>query len=285
MRLLIVNADDYGLTDGIARAVLDAHHRGVVTSTSLIATGPAFARTVRWLDDAPELATGMHFAAVGEDPPVLSAREVPSLVDRNGLFPLTWRQFVLRAIRGAIDPDDLRREFLAQLELVRSIGRPITHADAHQHLHLWPLVGRVLIEIAGAHAIPAVRLPRGGGRSITTAGVATLRSRAATRITNAQLITTDDSVGISIAGRLTPDRFARVMDGFLRRSVNSAELTVHPGLDPDPQRSRYTWGFAWAQEHATLCAPATRARIDADGWTLGSYNDLAPQRKEHLASV
>ena len=64
-RLLIVNADDYGLTAGVSRAVIEAHRAGIVTSTSVIALGPAFDRTRPWLDDAPEIGTGAHLAAVG----------------------------------------------------------------------------------------------------------------------------------------------------------------------------------------------------------------------------
>lgn len=285
MRLLIVNADDYGLTEGIARGILDAHHHGVVTSTSLIATGPAFLRTSAWLDDAPDLATGVHFAAVGEDPPILSAREIPSLVDARGRFPLNWRQFLHRALRGAIDPDDLRREFGAQLDVVRQTGRVLSHADAHQHLHLWPSVGRVVVDIATAHNIPAVRLPRDGGWSLTSAGVATLRRSTRRRIVASGLASTADAAGIAIAGQLTPERFVSVMNWFAKRAPHSAELTVHPGLDPDPARARYAWGFDWATELATLCDPATRARIDADGWTLGTYRDLVPMRDRVLSRV
>src|SRR4051812_5129885 len=82
-RLLIVNADDYGLTPGVSRAIVDGHRDGIVTSTSVIALGPAFAATRPWLDEVPALGTGAHLAAVGEDPPLLSAREIPTLVDRR----------------------------------------------------------------------------------------------------------------------------------------------------------------------------------------------------------
>ena len=75
-RLLIVNADDFGLTDGVCRAIVRAHREGIVTSTSALAVGPAFHRCASMLDDVPELGVGVHLAAVGEDPPLLSAREI-----------------------------------------------------------------------------------------------------------------------------------------------------------------------------------------------------------------
>ncbi|HET7722031.1 MAG TPA: ChbG/HpnK family deacetylase, partial [Acidimicrobiales bacterium] len=93
-RLLIVNADDYGLTEGISRGILHAHREGIVTSTSAMPLGPAYPKVAKWLPDEDVLGVGVHLAAVGEDPPLLSAREVPSLVDRNGRLPTNWRVFL-----------------------------------------------------------------------------------------------------------------------------------------------------------------------------------------------
>jgi predicted glycoside hydrolase/deacetylase ChbG (UPF0249 family) len=273
-KLLIINADDYGLTPGIARGILDAHRNGVVTSTSVIATGPAFDKTAAWLDDTPTLAVGVHFAAVGEDPPLLSAREIPSLVDARGHFPLTWREFLLRAMRGAIDSDDLRREFGAQLEAILQVGRPLTHADAHQHLHLWPQVRRVVIDLAVDHGIPGVRLPRYTGWSHTAVGVRLLRAQTRRHLRASQRTFTADGCGIEVSGRLTPERFAAILDGFVIGARTSAEITVHPGTEPDPDRRRYDWGFDWNTELTTLCAPGLRARIAAAGFRLGTYADL-----------
>jgi len=273
-KLLIVNADDYGLTDGIARGILQAHRSGVVTSTSLIATGPAFAATTAWLDDAPDLAIGVHFAAVGEDRPLLSASEIPTLVDASGNFPLTWNGFLKRAARGAIDPADLRREFAAQLETVQALGRPITHADAHQHLHLWPLVRRVVIQLALENNIPAVRLPRYCGWTPTAVGVRSLRARTRLKLNRYGLAYTTDACGIDVAGHLDATRFAALMTRFVQHDRSSAELTVHPGADPDPDRARYAWGFDWVGELATLCDAQTRAIIERSGYWLGTYADL-----------
>ena len=54
-RLLIVNADDYGLTSGVCRAIVHAHREGIVTSTSALAIGPAFGANASLLDDVPGL--------------------------------------------------------------------------------------------------------------------------------------------------------------------------------------------------------------------------------------
>ncbi|HEY9349365.1 MAG TPA: ChbG/HpnK family deacetylase, partial [Acidothermales bacterium] len=108
-RLLVVNADDFGLTDGVSRAVVRGHREGVVTSTSILAVARSFDLAVSLVRDAPTLGLGAHLALVGEDPPLLSAREVPSLVDRTGTFPLSWRTVVRRLALRRVDPDDVRR--------------------------------------------------------------------------------------------------------------------------------------------------------------------------------
>jgi hypothetical protein len=110
--------------------------------------------------DNPGLDVGAHLAIVGEDPPLLTAREIPTLVDQRGALPLSYRTVILRGLVGRLDPDDVRREFAAQLERIRSAGITVSHLDTHQHTHLWPAVAGVLVELARQHDIPAVRTPR-----------------------------------------------------------------------------------------------------------------------------
>jgi predicted glycoside hydrolase/deacetylase ChbG (UPF0249 family) len=159
-RLLIVNADDYGLTEGVCRAILRGHREGIVTSTSALVIGPAFDRCAPWLADAPDLGVGVHLALVGEDPPLLSASEIPTLVDRSGHLPLSWRRFLPRIAARRIDPADVEREMTAQYERAVAAGIRPTHLDTHQHLHLWPGVGDVLTRLALRWGVPAVRVTR-----------------------------------------------------------------------------------------------------------------------------
>ncbi|HET6952352.1 MAG TPA: ChbG/HpnK family deacetylase, partial [Acidimicrobiales bacterium] len=163
-RLLIVNADDYGLTPAVSRAILRAHRDGIVTSTSVLALGPGFAGSAAALRDTEGIGVGVHLAAVGEDPPLLGPREVPTLVDRRGRLAPSWRVFLPRMAAGRIDPDDLRREFDAQVEAIRSAGLVPGHVDTHQHLHLWPPVGEVVLDVAGRAGIAAMRLIRSASR-------------------------------------------------------------------------------------------------------------------------
>jgi chitin disaccharide deacetylase len=275
-RLLIVNADDYGLTEGISRGILHAHRQGIVTSTSAIALGPAYPKVAKWLADEPALGVGVHLAAVGEDPPLLSAQEIPTLVGKRGHLCESYNAFVGRAVLGRIDREDLRREFTAQLESVRELGVPVTHLDAHQHLQLWPSVCEVVIELATRFDIPAVRVPRFRARNPVALGVTVLGARLARRAGRAGLAFPLDAVGIECAGHLDEQRLPTVLARLAAHGHAAVELTVHPGEADDGDRARYQWGYQWEDELAALVGPVAKRAVDAAGFRLATYADLPP---------
>ncbi|MGZ4182485.1 MAG: ChbG/HpnK family deacetylase [Solirubrobacteraceae bacterium] len=103
MRTLIVNGDDFGLSPGVNDGIVEAHTRGVLTSTSLMVTAPASAGAAELAKSYPELSVGLHFV---DDSPQLD------------------------------DPGYAAEELNAQLERFRAlIGRDPTHVDAHHHVH------------------------------------------------------------------------------------------------------------------------------------------------------
>ncbi len=274
-RLLIVNADDYGLTEGVSRGILRGHRDGIVTSTSVLAVAPAFS-TAAWLDDAPELGVGAHLAIVGEDPPLLSAREIPTLVDGRGRFPLSWRKVLPRAALGRIDGADVEREMGAQLEAVAgAVGRPLTHVDTHQHLHLWPSIGAVVARLASRAGIAAVRVTRSMSNSPLARAVNALGSRFAARARAAGLRSPEAFAGFDEGGGLDVDTLADAIWLLGHSAADTAEIGIHPGEADDPDRDRYQWGYRWSEELDALVAPSARAAVAAAGFTLGTFAALA----------
>ncbi|HEX2119035.1 MAG TPA: ChbG/HpnK family deacetylase [Acidimicrobiales bacterium] len=274
--LLIVNADDYGLTEGISRGILHAYREGIVTSTSVIAIGPAYPKVASWLADEDNLGIGVHLAAVGEDPPLLTAREIPTLVGKRGHLCETYNAFVTRALTGRINFDELRLEFTAQLEAVQELGVPLTHLDAHQHLQLWPSVCSVVINLATRFGIPAVRVPHFRARNPVAMGVTVLAARLARQAERAGLRYPRDAVGIECAGHLDEKLLPAVLARLAAHGRSAVELTVHPGEGDDADRSRYRWGYRWEDELAALVGPVAREAVAAAGFTLGTYADLPP---------
>lgn len=275
-RYLVVNADDYGLTPGVCRAVLEAHHAGVVTSTSALVNAPAFGEHVGELRSSG-LPAGLHLCFVGEDAPVLSTAEVPTLVERDGRFPLTWKRFLARATRGMVDPNDLRLEAAAQYDALVSAGIAPTHVDSHQNLHLWPTVAKVATELACRHRIGVVRVAgtrRYGGSAL---GVRSLGALLRRRLGRAGLVAPDAAMGLDHAGHMTVGRLRDAIS-TLASTGGHADLTVHPGLEVDSDRSRYAWGYEWGAELDALTRPGFRNWIEMQGFTLASFDDLRSAR-------
>lgn len=276
--LLIVNADDYGMTAAVDRGILRAHRDGVVTSTSVMAVGPALGRTAAWLTEHPELETGAHLALVGEHPPLLSRREIPTLVTRRGGFPADYRFFLPRAAAGRIDPADIERELAAQLELLtRDCGLRLSHLDTHEHLHLWPPVAAVVVALARRRGIAAVRLPTSNLRGPKAAGIRLLSRRLAARIRAAGLASAAAFGGLDEAGRLTLPRLLATLARLAGTGAASIEINCHPGEADAVTRARYPWGYRWDDELAALTSPQLRTAIARHGLRIGGHADLSPQ--------
>lgn len=275
-RLLIVNADDFGLTEGVSRAIVRAHEEGVVTSTSLLAVGPAFARTAAWLEDVPQLGLGAHLAVVGEDPPLLSAREIPTLVDRNGGLAPSWRAFLPRVATGRVDIADVEREFEAQLAAISdAVGSSrLTHLDTHQHLHLWPPVGRVLLRVAARWGIRAARLTRSSSRSPVGRAVNRLARRFEHGALAAGVSLPAAFAGFDEGGRMDEACLVSTIARLAASGAPTAEIGVHPGEEGDRELARYQWGYRWGTELAALTGSRARGSVESHGFVLGTFGDL-----------
>lgn len=272
--VLIVNADDFGLTEGISDGIIRAHMEGIVTSTSVIALGRAFWSVTSRLGEFDRLGVGVHLALVGEDPPLLSAAEIPTLVDRRGRLAMSWRTFVPRAAAGRVDPADIRREFRAQLDAVQSFGLPVTHLDAHQHLQLLPVVGDVVIDLAVTRRIRCVRVPRSAaflkGRAVDL-----LSERLSRRLRGAELVQAGWCAGLDGAGHMHGKRLKRILADLATRRCD-VELGCHPGDSWDA--AAYRWGYDWDVETSTLTGTRVRRWVDQAGLRLGTYGDLSSPR-------
>jgi hopanoid biosynthesis associated protein HpnK len=272
---LIVHADDFGLSEPVNRAIVDAHRNGIVTSTSLMAGGDAFDDALARARAQPSLDVGVHLTLTEQRP---VAARVPSLVDAAGRFPAHAVDFAKRWARGAVALDDVRAELDAQIRKIVDAGIAPTHLDGHQHVHVLPGIARVVAELARAHGIRAVRNPveRVRGYMLRDLGSA---KRIAEQLVVGGLTAVsplralrraDRFVGFYFGGRLNERNLRIVLEHLPARST--VELMCHPGLD-DPQGSFGHWGYAWAEETAALTSPAIRALLAARNVRLIGYRD------------
>ena len=126
-RLVIFNADDFGMSEEIDRGILEAHDRGVVTSASLMVDEPHVAGAVQQARRRPDLDLGIHVA-----------------FDHRG--------------RWFVDTQDLsavRREVDRQIDaFVRLTGRPPSHIDSHHHVHRLFNVAHVFLQAGERLGVP-----------------------------------------------------------------------------------------------------------------------------------
>lgn len=292
MRRLIINADDFGLTCGVNRAILEAHGHGVVTSTTLMANGAAFSDAVRLAQLAPRLGLGCHVVLV-DGTPALSAERVSSLVESTGGVGARFREglgsFALRAFCGSLRPDQIEAEVAAQIQKIQATGLSISHLDTHKHTHMFPQVLRPLLRAAKACGVRAVRNPFDliqitslPSRAILWKrwfGVGALRSLAGKfrqAVNEAGMITPDGTLGVVATGALDPQLFRSILE---KLPEGTWEFVCHPGYnDAQLQGVRTRLKESRAEELRVLTSAATREMLAHGGIELISYRDLVNAR-------
>ena len=240
---LIINADDFGLTPGINRAIGELHDAGAVTSTTLMATGLAFDDAVTLAHARPSLGVGCHIVLV-DGVPVSDPVTIPTLLgpDRR-TFRNSLADFALGVLRGAIRQDEIQREALAQVQKLQRAGLTLTHVDTHKHTHLLSRVTRPILralEQAGIRSIRnpfeprwAASLSGGTGRSLLVRALEPGRRRfeASPSIASHRILTTRGSIGISATGQLNSTTLAALLKSIPK---GTWEIVCHPGYnDPD----------------------------------------------------
>lgn len=155
---LIVNADDCGWSRGITDGILKAHHEGIVTSTTVMVNREASEYALQQLPSVPKLGVGIHLT-LSDGSPVLPPAQVPTLVDGEGNF--YGGQEVLRRLRKRLfSAREIEAEFRAQIRWMKDRGVTPTHADSHQHLHLYPVAIYAFYRALRAEGIRCARPPR-----------------------------------------------------------------------------------------------------------------------------
>lgn len=250
MRRLIVNADDFGLTAGVNRAIVELHRAGVLTSTTLMAKAGATDEAVALALGNPTLGVGCHVVLVDGEP-VLPAEQVPTLVDAaTGRLYATLGKFLSRLLTGRIRAAEIEAEAGAQMRLLMGRGLRLTHVDTHKHTHMFPMVLEPVLRAAKAAGICAVRNPfepewavRATPRAsaMRVAEVFALRRMGpyfARLIAKHAFATTNGTIAVVGTGTLDADA-VRSLLGQL--PAGTWELVTHPGYndaDLDKVRTR-----------------------------------------------
>jgi hopanoid biosynthesis associated protein HpnK len=286
---LIVNGDDFGLTPGVNTGIARAARDGILTSATLMPNGEAFDHAIDLARATPALAVGVHLVAVGGRP-LAPAAAIPSLADGEGRLPATLVSFVARLACGAIQSDDLEREFRAQVARVIGAGIRPTHLDTHKHTHTRPRVMHALARVAREFDIGCVRNPferlfrrplpgptarRERGTYLRQCALSALVRPGAARFRRLAaeygLRTPEHFRGVALTGLLDRDA-VRAIIGSL--PDGTTELMCHPGVaDVALGRAATRLTRQRERELEALLDPAVRASLGS-AVALISYRDL-----------
>jgi predicted glycoside hydrolase/deacetylase ChbG (UPF0249 family) len=275
---LIINADDFGLTSGVNRAIAELHQAGVLTSATLMAKAVATDEAVELACAMPTLGVGCHIALVDGEP-VLSTQEIRTLRDhRTGRFQPTLGAFLGRLFTGRIRSSEIEAETFAQIALLQKRGLRLTHIDTHKHTHILPAVLRPVLRAAKAGGIRAVRNPfesawslraTPGAPWIRRAEVSLLRrlEPAFRRIVAEEgFTTTDGAIGVLATGTLDA---ATVRSLIGRLPIGTWELVTHPGYnDADLRRAQTRLLASREIEREALAALHLKNEIELIDYSL-----------------
>jgi hopanoid biosynthesis associated protein HpnK len=237
---LIVNADDFGLTRGVNRAIAELHEQGVLTSATLMARAFATEDAITLALKTPSLGVGCHVVLVGGEP-VLPPREIPSLANsKTGQFHPTLAVFLGRVLTGHIREPEIEAEAAAQIGVLQARGLRLTHIDTHKHTHMFPAVLRPVLRAAKAAGIHAVRNPFEPAWSRRNTPDAPLlremqvsllqRLEPAFRriVAEEGLTTTDGALGVLATGTLDEATLSSLLKSI---PPGTWELVTHPGYN------------------------------------------------------
>ncbi len=269
-RLLVIHADDLGMSRSVNRATFEAFENNWITSASILVPCPWFPDVARWARAHPTADLGVHLALNSEWTgyrwgPVSGREAVPSLLDQDEYFPLLEADVVAKARPAEID-----RELRAQIDRARQAGIAVTHVDSHmttlfQTAEFFALYRK----LESAYGVPLL-MERLGARGGEEAGWTTAAQAGA-------LI---DRV-ISISPGVAKENWARAYEEMLAPlSPGVYQLIVHLGYDDEEMRGatfdHADWGSAWRQNDLELVkSPRFREFLREQRFVLVGWKDLA----------
>lgn len=257
VRRLIVNADDFGFTRDVNAGIVEAHRLGILTATTLMATGEAFDDAVRLARETPSLDIGCHLVLVG----------APG-------FPATIPQLVRDLALGRIRIYD---RLVQQVRRIVDAGLKPTHLDTHKHTHLLPPVLDAVARISEEFRIAWVRRPfdfplQPGGVGWKNRLMRLMNGSFQHALTRHHCRSTDWFAGFKFTGSYGSEDLIDVIRAL---PEGVTEFMCHPGHCGDDLRvARTRLKESREEELRALTAPEVRVALADAEVTLVNYRQL-----------
>lgn len=279
---LIINGDDFGYSEAVNRAIIQAHAEGVLTSASLMVSERAADQAIALAKTYPRLAVGLHLVLVlGRA--ALPHAEIPRITDAQGNFTNSSFQAGINYYFNPAARRELRREMRAQFERFAATGLPFSHVDGHTHLHQHPVIFDELIKLCAEFNVKRVRVVKGEMRlslkldcrhlpiKLVWGAVFNLLGRwCERRLAGRGFVQPQKVYGLLQSGDMNE---AYLLGLLQRMEATSSEIYAHPlAFDADEAAQRENPGGA--RELQALLSPRVRAAIDQASFRLATYESL-----------
>ena len=291
VRNLIVNADDLAWAEGVNRGIAEAHRNGIVTSTTILANGTAFASAVELVKATPSIGVGVHLN-LSDGKPVSPPETVPSIVNDRGEFKGGPEALLLRVARRNLQLNEVEIEWERQIQKVVNAGIQPTHLDGHKHVHMLPGMFEIALRLAKRNAIAAVRisheasslraaLSSGENQNVplvmkqgVQARVLKLLARDAQALAEAAgIAATDYFCGIAQTGELTVEGMKCLLQSL---PEGTTEMMCHPGfMDKELEESATRLQDSRELEVELLTSTDIRNLVASQGIRLIDYGFVA----------
>lgn len=250
-RVLIVNADDFGLSKGQNYGIIEACKNGLVTSTTALVNGVAIGHAAQLSRSVPELGIGMHFVLTLGEP--LSA--MPGLTREGRLGKWIWQM----AEEDSLPLDEIAHELECQYRrFVELFGCEPTHIDSHHHVHMIAGIYPIVAAFAREKGV-ALRIDR---QLAQRDGLAQDAARSSDGFTS-------EFYGEAISEAL----FLQTLDDSIQRDETSLEVMCHPSfVDNTIMGSAYC--YPRLAELEVLTSASLKYAIAERGYRLGTYRDV-----------
>jgi hopanoid biosynthesis associated protein HpnK len=280
IKRLIINADDFGLHESINTGIIQAHRDGCVTSTTIIAGGPAFDQAVNLARQCPGLGVGVHLTLVGLRS--VAHGDVRSLLTGDGSFYPGYLAFTREYLKGRIEPEHVETELRCQLQKVVGSGIKITHLDSHQHLHVLPRFPRIIGGLAREFGVERIRIPAEPvgflgtdewlcGRLLGRTALTGWAVWAKRQYRHQGLRYPDYFFGMLSGGRTNYQNLQTIL---AQLPEGTTEIMMHPGHDNAVLDAAYHWGYQWQAELEALRSPTILDLLHKLNVTLINFREL-----------
>jgi predicted glycoside hydrolase/deacetylase ChbG (UPF0249 family) len=278
---LVINADDFGLCQGVNKGIIEAHTKGVLTSATIMTNMPAAKEAAELAKKTPALGVGVHLNLTNGKP-VCKDAIIECLLDDGGNFKLKPGKLAIMSVLIGKVKAAIETELAAQIQWLIERGVKPTHLDSHKHVHGFPTIFPIVCRLAKRFGIPAIRFTYEPKQVCLPPWPVTIREdrkRAfgvrtmakINRLQNRSFFKTDALLGVAHTGNINVNFFRAVS---LYNAAATAEVMTHPGYIYDLDTSTTRLVKQRQIELEALCSEKTKQYLKDVGIKLVHYGQL-----------